>query len=218
MWRASRQAEPGRRGSWMVRVLVRLPRGETMTERGPSSPTTGCGRPGGPSRGSSTTDALHLPRPGLAAEGPMPCTNNRIEGGTNAKIKGDAQEPQGMSLTRRIKAAFWLCCMDTECPKPAAEVLGSMPTDDDIDLLRDLYGTVPKDPLEPCEWGSGWSGRSSIIKRAIPSRWISPRHTFLSYNPHFDYIAFRKQVDFPSKNSPWCALAQVENFSLCPGV
>ena len=62
---------------------------------------------------------------------------------------------RGMSLTRRIKAAFWLCHMDTECPKPAAEVLGSMPTDDDIDLLRDLYGTVPKDPLEPCEWGSG---------------------------------------------------------------
>lgn len=93
--------------------------------------------------------------PGLAAEGPMPCTNNRIEGGTNAKIREMLRNHRGMSLTRRIKAAFWLCYMDTECPKPAAEVLGSMPTDDDIDLLRDLYGTVPKDPLEPCEWGSG---------------------------------------------------------------
>lgn len=33
--------------------------------------------------------------PGLAAEGPMPCTNNRIEGGHERQDKGDAQEPQG---------------------------------------------------------------------------------------------------------------------------
>lgn len=93
--------------------------------------------------------------PELTAEGPLPCTNNRIEGGTNAKIREMLRNHRGMSLARRIKAAFWLCYMDTECPKPASEILGSMPTDDDMDLLRSLYGAVPEDPSEPREWGDG---------------------------------------------------------------
>lgn len=42
-----------------------------------------------------------------------------------------------------------------ERPKPAAEIPESMPTDDDIDLLRDSYGTAPEDSSEPCEWSSG---------------------------------------------------------------
>lgn len=93
--------------------------------------------------------------PELTIEGPLPSTNNRIEGGTNAKIREMLRNHRGMSMARRIKAAFWLCYMDTECPKAASEILRSMPTDDDMDLLRELYGIVPKDPLEPYEWGNG---------------------------------------------------------------
>lgn len=91
----------------------------------------------------------------LTKEGPLPCTNNRIEGGTNAKIREMLRNHRGMSTTRRIKAAFWLCYMDTEYPKTTSELLKCMPTDDDIDFLRELYGTVQRDPFEPCEWGKG---------------------------------------------------------------
>lgn len=93
--------------------------------------------------------------PELTLEGPLPSTNNRIEGATNAKIREMLRNHRGLSLTRRIKAVFWLCYMDTECPRPAAEVLRTMPTDDDMGLLSSMYGTVPKDAGEPAEWGSG---------------------------------------------------------------
>lgn len=93
--------------------------------------------------------------PKLTVEGPMPRTNNRLEGGTNARIRDMLRNHRGMSLARRIKAAFWLCYMGTECPRPASELLRCMPTDDDMGLLRRLYGTVPVDPTEPAEWGTG---------------------------------------------------------------
>ncbi len=93
--------------------------------------------------------------PELTVEGPMPATNNRIEGGTNAKIREMLRNHRGMSIVRRIKATFWLCYMDTECPKGATEVLRSMPTDDDMDLLREMYGDIPRDMDEPVEWGTG---------------------------------------------------------------
>lgn len=93
--------------------------------------------------------------PELAAAGPPPSTNNRIEGGTNAKIREMLRNHRGMSLVRRIKAAFWLCYMDTECPRSASELLRTMPTDDDVELLHEMYGVVPKDPDEPVEWGNG---------------------------------------------------------------
>lgn len=97
--------------------------------------------------------------PGLAAEGPMPSTNNAIEGGTNAKIREMLRNHRGMSLTRRIKAVFWLCYMDTECPERAPEILASMPTDEDIEILRKMYGPDVSDIGGPAEWGSGlaWS-------------------------------------------------------------
>lgn len=93
--------------------------------------------------------------PELTVEGPLPSTNNRIEGGTNAKIREMLRNHRGLSLTRRVKAIFWLCYMGTEFPLPAADVLKTMPTDEDMDVLRAMFGTIPKDMGEPVEWGSG---------------------------------------------------------------
>jgi len=77
--------------------------------------------------------------PGLSAEGPMPATNNKIEGGVNAPLRQMLRDHRGMSVTRRVKAVFWWCYMHTECPLPAAEILRVMPTDDDID---DIYRSM----------------------------------------------------------------------------
>ena len=45
--------------------------------------------------------------------------------------------------------------MHTECPLPAARILEEMPTDDDIDALRDIYGIEVPKGQEPGKWGDG---------------------------------------------------------------
>ncbi|MFP7697396.1 IS1249 family transposase [Trueperella sp. LYQ143] len=64
---------------------------------------------------------------------PMPATNNRIEGATNAPLRQVLRNHRGMNLTRRIKAIFWWCYMHTENPLPASQILKIMPTDKDIE-------------------------------------------------------------------------------------
>jgi len=91
--------------------------------------------------------------PGLCAEGPMPRTNNRIEGGVNAQLRDMMRNHRGMSEVRRVKAVFWWCYMHTECPAGASEILATMPTDADIDLLYEAYASNPKEADGPVEWG-----------------------------------------------------------------
>lgn len=96
----------------------------------------------------------------LTLDGPMPKTNNRIEGGVNAPLRQMLREHRGMSLVRRIKAIYWWWCyMHTECRLGAADILRTMPTDDDID---EIYGSLRKKD-EPAgiipQWGDAvmWS-------------------------------------------------------------
>lgn len=91
--------------------------------------------------------------PALAAEGPLPRTNNPIEGGVNAQLREILRNHRGLSLMRRVKAVFWWCYMHTESPRPAREILRSMPTDDDIDLLYRVYSASPKREDGGPEWG-----------------------------------------------------------------
>ena len=82
--------------------------------------------------------------PALTAEGPLPRTNNPIEGGVNAQLRDMLRNHRGMSSMRRVKAVFWWCYLHAESPKPVREALGAMPTDDDIDLLYRTYSAGPK--------------------------------------------------------------------------
>ena len=82
--------------------------------------------------------------PTLAADGPLPRTNNPIEGGVNARLRDMHRTHRGLSLMRRVKAVFWWCYLHTESPKPARDALASMPTDDDIDFLYRTYSVSPK--------------------------------------------------------------------------
>ena len=91
--------------------------------------------------------------PDLTREGPLPATNNRIEGGVNARLRALLRNHRGMSLMRRVKAVFWWCYLHTEEPLGSREVLSSMPTDEDIDLLYGVYSSHPKREDGGPEWG-----------------------------------------------------------------
>lgn len=93
--------------------------------------------------------------PGLTAEGPLPSTNNAIEGGVNAQVRDVLRRHRGLSTPKRVKAAFWWCCMHTECPKSMADMLRDMPTDADIELLREEFGVKADETGRPDKWGEG---------------------------------------------------------------
>ena len=97
--------------------------------------------------------------PALTADGPLPSTNNRIEGGVNAQPGGMLRDHRGMDVERRAKAIFWWCYEHSPSPLPPAEVLRVMPTDRSIAAIyrrlgerQRLEGTIP-------QWGDAivWS-------------------------------------------------------------
>lgn len=106
--------------------------------------------------------------PELTAEGPLPSMNNRIEGGVNAQLRDTLRKHRGLSTMRRVKAAFWWCYMHTECPLPPAEILETMPTDDDIEEVYRQSVYEPQKGYGPQEWGDGlvWAE----LRRALPWR------------------------------------------------
>lgn len=91
--------------------------------------------------------------PELTREGPLPATNNRIEGGVNAQLRALLRNHRGMSSMRRVKAVFWWCYLHTEEPHPARGILASMPTDEDIEFLYRTYSVQPKRDDGGPEWG-----------------------------------------------------------------
>lgn len=97
--------------------------------------------------------------PRLEHLAPLPATDNRIEGGTNAQLRAMLRDHRGLSIERRLKAIFWWCYTHGPSPLPAAEILRVMPTDGSIraiyerlDQQEKLQGTIP-------QWGDAivWS-------------------------------------------------------------
>ena len=89
---------------------------------------------------------------------------------------------RGLSLMRRVKAVFWWCYLHTESPKPARDVLASMPTDDDIDFLYRTYSVLPKREDGGPEWGDRVVWEELHHGTRTPSGWtrtcVLSRHTF----------------------------------------
>ena len=90
--------------------------------------------------------------PILSKDGPLPATNNRIEGGINAQLRHMLQDHRGLSTLKRIKAVFWWCYMHTECPGSPADILKTMPRDKDIDDLYHRSSQAQAQKDEP-GWG-----------------------------------------------------------------
>ena len=84
----------------------------------------------------------------------MPSTNNRTEN-INGRIRCVLRDHRGLSLLRRIKAVYWWYYMHAECPLSYAQILKTMPTGKDIDLLYETYKNTPSSGRESVEWGEG---------------------------------------------------------------
>ena len=97
--------------------------------------------------------------PLLSLDGPLPSMNNQIEGGINAPIREMLRLHRGLSLSRRIKAVFWWCYLNTECPLGPADILRVMPTDDDIDAIYNKLNKREKLSSDIPKWGDAvmWS-------------------------------------------------------------
>lgn len=108
--------------------------------------------------------------PALCAEGPMPATNNRIEGGVNSQLREVLRSHRGLTKLKRVKAVFWWCYLHVECPKTMADTLREMPTDADVDLLRERYGMRAEDASRPEKWGEGLVWEELHHKTRYPFR------------------------------------------------
>ena len=153
----------------MVRVLGRLPRRAQRGGRadGVHAREAAQGEEGLVSLLNAGTLFTYLD-PRMAAEGPMPATNNRIEGAVNAQIRAVLRNHRGLSTLKRAKAAFWWCYMHVERPKGMAQTLREMPTDDDLDLLRSEYGIAAESVGAPAKWGEGLVWEELHFKTRYP--------------------------------------------------
>lgn len=91
--------------------------------------------------------------PELTRAGPLPSTNNRIEGGVNAQLRAILRNHRGLTSLKRVKAVFWWCHAHSGDVRTAREKLATMPRDADIDLLYDVYSSSPKQGDGRPEWG-----------------------------------------------------------------
>ena len=101
----------------------------------------------------------------------IPSTNNRIEGGVNARLRAMLRDHRGLNIERRIKAVFWWCYMHSPEPLPAPELLDVMPTDKSISEIynrltpqKKLDGSIPT-------WGDAIVWSELHKSSAYPELW-----------------------------------------------
>lgn len=91
--------------------------------------------------------------PALARTGPLPSTNNMIEGGVNSQLRAVLRNHRGLTSVKRVKAVFWWCHAHSGDARTAREKLATMPTDADIDFLFSVYSASPSREDGGPEWG-----------------------------------------------------------------
>jgi hypothetical protein len=86
--------------------------------------------------------------------GSLPATNNAVES-LNAQLRVVLREHRGLSLERRVKTVYWWCYMHTECPLPAAQILKTVPTDQEIAKEIQALSYESRAQIGPERWGEG---------------------------------------------------------------
>ena len=63
--------------------------------------------------------------PALAKAGPLPSTNNMIEGGVNSQLRAVLRNHRGLTSVKRVKAVFWWCHAHSGDARTAREKLAA---------------------------------------------------------------------------------------------
>lgn len=92
--------------------------------------------------------------PSLAAEGPLSRTINPIEGEVNAQLRDELGTTAAVAHAQS-QGGTLVVLMHTKNPRPARELLRTISTDDNIDLLCRTYSTEPKREDGGPNWGDG---------------------------------------------------------------
>lgn len=89
----------------------------------------------------------------------VPATNNRIEGGINARLREMLRYHRGLSIERRIKAVFWWCYTHSPEPLCASEIIKTMPRDKAISNIYRRMNQRQKRESSIQQWGDAivWS-------------------------------------------------------------
>ncbi len=98
----------------------------------------------------------------------VPSTNNRIEGGVNARLRELLRNHRGLSIERRMKAVFWWCYMHSPEPLPAAELLRVMPTDKSIAMIYEKMNRKNAPERSIPTWGDAVAWRE--LHRSVEYR------------------------------------------------
>ena len=88
----------------------------------------------------------------------------------NSQLREVLRSHRGLAKLKRVKAVFWWCYLHVECPKTMADTLREMPTDADVDLLRERYGMRAEDASRPEKWGEGLVWEELHHKTRCPFR------------------------------------------------
>ena len=101
----------------------------------------------------------------------IPATNNRIEGGINARIRAMLRDHRGLSIERRIKAVFWWCYMHSPEPLSASEILKTMPTYKNIAAIYDKIHQKEQYAASISSWGDTVVWSELHTSTNFPSYW-----------------------------------------------
>lgn len=107
----------------------------------------------------------------LVKGGPVPATNNRIEGGVNRQLRVVLNEHRGLSLTRRIKAVLWWCYLHTERPLPPSRILEEMATDESIAELYKAASEANEGDELVARWGTAVSWNDLHTSNSYQKDW-----------------------------------------------
>ncbi|MBO5014550.1 MAG: IS1249 family transposase [Bacteroidaceae bacterium] len=98
-----------------------------------------------------------------------PSTNNRIEGGINARLREMLRNHRGLSIERRIKAVYWWCYMHSPEPLSLSEIINTMPTDKSITAIYQKMNEKQRLEKSLSIWGDAivWSDFHKMDKTYV---------------------------------------------------
>lgn len=90
--------------------------------------------------------------PALAKAGPLPSTNNMIEGEVYSQPRPVLRHHRGLTSVSCVKVVFWWCHAHSWDARTAREKLATMPTGAAIDFLFRGF-SAPPSREDGAEWG-----------------------------------------------------------------